>query len=70
MGTVETRLEPIQYVFTLLWRGNVDDVPGMIRLSRASRRLERRACFGVVVVLLLLDVRSGHRRLRGRVCTI
>jgi hypothetical protein len=41
-------------LFFLLWRGVVDDVLGMNRLSRASRRPERRrACFwypgGVVV---------------------
>lgn len=42
-------------LFLSLWRGEVDDVLGMIRLSRASRRPERRrACFGVVVVVLLL----------------
>ena len=32
-------------LFFLLWRGVADDVLGMNRLSRASRRLERRrAC--------------------------
>ena len=56
-------------LFFLLWRGVVDDVLGMIRLSRASRRRERRACFDVVVVLLSI-VRSGRRRSRGRACTL
>lgn len=33
-------------LFFLLWRGVADDVLGMNRLSRASRRREgRRACF-------------------------
>ena len=56
-------------LFLSLWRGEVDDVLGMIRLSRASRRPERRACFGVVEVLLLVG-RSRSRRLRGRACTL
>ena len=41
-------------LFLSLWRGEVDDVLGMIRLSRASRRLERRACFGSMVMLCWL----------------
>ena len=52
MGTVRDAVRvgrSICYtLFFLLWRGVVDDVLGMNRLSRASRRPERRrACFGI-----------------------
>ena len=47
MGTIRMLLE-LRDLFgiLLLWEGEMDDVLGMIRLSRASRRREgRRACF-------------------------
>lgn len=66
MGTVRVLLE-LRDLFGILL-GVIDDVLGMIRLSRASRRLEgRRACCGMVVVMV---VRSGRRRVRGRADSI
>lgn len=67
MGTVRDAVRvgrSICYtLFFLLWRGVVDDVLGMNRLSRASRRPERRrACFGMVVLLLLLCEKKEPRR--------
>lgn len=52
---------PFGMLFLLLWRGEIDDVLGMNRLSRASRRREGgRACFGMMVVLLLCVRRSSR----------